>query len=559
MPVIPEIDPAILFEPDGYSMNGQKVMGRQSAGNGFLRAAVHGARGRPLYGYTPRQASAQAWVKTVQEISPKAKAEWAPPWRPDLLQRARHLYVPGPAIGPFAHLRLRTGVSAWSITGVTHTLASHAALDAMASLVDEPLMPWDALVCTSSAAVTLVRGVMESRLDYLRWRFGQPVRPGLPQLPVIPLGVHCDDFASPPGAREAARRALGLADDEVVALFMGRLAFHAKAHPHAMYAGMQAAARASGKRLVLIQCGLFPNEGTERAYRAGTSHCPDVRCLFIHGQDEAARRHCWAGADFFISLSDNIQETFGLTPVEAMAAGLPVVVTDWDGYKDTVRDGVDGFRVPTWQAPAGSGEGLARAYEEGRDSYDMHCGYACMHVAPDHERLAQAIAALATDRELRLRMGNAAREHARSSFDWPVVYSAYRAMWARLDDLRAAAPAAATPGRHPARPDPFAAFAHYPSHAIVAATGISLVASGPEAFEQLKKELLFHPLAQAFPPSETVARAFALLGAGPIDVQTLSAKLNEPWLVTARWLAPLAKMGLVRLHAARPPSSGTGL
>ena len=28
-----------------------------------------------------------------------------------------------------------------------------------------------------------------------------------------------------------------------------------------------------------------------------------------------------------------------------MAAGLPVVVSDWDGYRDTVRDGVDGFRI----------------------------------------------------------------------------------------------------------------------------------------------------------------------------------------------------------------------
>jgi glycogen synthase len=51
-------------------------------------------------------------------------------------------------------------------------------------------------------------------------------------------------------------------------------------------------------------------------------------------------------------MSDNIQETFGLTPLEAMAAGLPVIVGDWDGYKDTVRDGVDGFRIPSLMPPA---------------------------------------------------------------------------------------------------------------------------------------------------------------------------------------------------------------
>ena len=30
-----------------------------------------------------------------------------------------------------------------------------------------------------------------------------------------------------------------------------------------------------------------------------------------------------------------------------MAAGVPLVVSDWNGYRDLVRNGIDGFRVPT--------------------------------------------------------------------------------------------------------------------------------------------------------------------------------------------------------------------
>ena len=69
-------------------------------------------------------------------------------------------------------------------------------------------------------------------------------------------------------------------------------------------------------------------------------------------------RCCWAAADLFLSLVDNPQETFGLAPVEAMAAGVPVVVSDWDGYRYTVSDGVEGFRVPTL-APAYAQQGGA--------------------------------------------------------------------------------------------------------------------------------------------------------------------------------------------------------
>ena len=230
-------------------------------------------------------------------------------------------------------------------------------------LLTAPVMPWDALICTSSAVARTVRLLLDAEIAALRWRFGPSLTVTQPLLPIIPLGVHCDDFAFAPHEREAARAALGIAADEVVALFVGRLSFHAKAHPHAMYAGLQAAAQRTGRKLVLIQSGWFATEHIKAAFGDGAARaCPDVRALFTDGKDPDRRRQSWAAADLFVSLADNIQETFGLAPIEAMAAGLPVVVTDWDGYKDTVRDGVDGFRIPTWMLPP-DGEAFARGYE----------------------------------------------------------------------------------------------------------------------------------------------------------------------------------------------------
>ena len=46
------------------------------------------------------------------------------------------------------------------------------------------------------------------------------------------------------------------------------------------------------------------------------------------------------------------QESFGLTLVEAMAAGLPVVASNLPGYREVVRDGVDGVLVPPGDADA---------------------------------------------------------------------------------------------------------------------------------------------------------------------------------------------------------------
>ena len=325
---------AILFELDGYSLSGTWLMGRQAAGHAFLRAAVAGRQGQVLWGYARTRDLAEAFGALVRSFDAATEARWLPADRFDLLGQVGTLYLPGPGLAEASRLRLRAEPAAYSLCGVTHTTASHSAMNDITGLLSAPVMPWDALICTSAAVARTVKLLLEAEIAALRWRFGPSLAATQPVLPIIPLGVHCDDFAFAPHEQEAARAALGITPDEVVALFVGRLSFHAKAHPHGMYAGLQAAAQRTGRKLVLIQCGWFATEHIRRAFVDGAARaCPAVRALFTDGKDPDRRRQSWAAADLFVSLSDNIQETFGLAPIEAMAAGLPVVVTDWDGYK----------------------------------------------------------------------------------------------------------------------------------------------------------------------------------------------------------------------------------
>ena len=52
-------------------------------------------------------------------------------------------------------------------------------------------------------------------------------------------------------------------------------------------------------------------------------------------------------ADIGINMTTLISENFGYTPVEMQSCGLPVVGTDWGGLKDTIIDGVTGFKIET--------------------------------------------------------------------------------------------------------------------------------------------------------------------------------------------------------------------
>jgi glycosyltransferase involved in cell wall biosynthesis len=434
-------------------------------------------------------------------------------------------------------------------------------------------MPWDALICTSAAVARTVTALLESESDYLRWRFGASLDFTLPQLPVIQLGVHPGDFDFGAGDRAAARRALNIAEDEVVALFVGRLSFHAKAHPYPMYVGLERAARRSGKKIVLIQCGWFGHRDVDAAFRAAAAQfAPDIRAVFTDGRERGPRRDSWAAADIFISLADNFQETFGLSPIEAMAARLPVVVTDWDGYRDTVRDGIDGFRIPTWAPAPGNGADFASRYESRSINYDMYCALTSATVSLDMDMLADRLTTLVVEDDLRRGMGEAGRRRAQELFDWNVVYRQYQALWAELAAIRKQAAAhfggpqylRLAPKSAAARSDPYVAFAHYSSATILPTTLVVASSQGGPSYHDLVKQPLFHLAAH---PIFGYSNARQLLGAAMIDdilrmtraqpqtVRQLADRLGVDVAVALRGLASLAKMGFVQFRNPTSPMS----
>ena len=375
------------------------------------------------------------------------------------------LFRPDPNLAEAAwHRRQTLGDTAISICGLTHSLSTLEALDWIGSYTIAPLRPWDALICTSKAAKSLVLNLFQGWWDFLGERMpgARPAQAG-PCLPVIPLGVDCAGLAPDNGAREAGRRlrnALGLADNTVVLLHAGRLDPWEKAHPFPMFLAMERASAKCGSRLALVLCGRFqrPEDAGDYA-TAAAALCPSVDCRILDGGRPDVWRAAWACADIFLSLSDNVQETFGLTPVEAMAAGLPAVVSDWDGYRDTVRDGETGFLVPTLLPPAGAGRDISLNYVRARD-YRQTIARIAMNTVVDLDGAAWAIARLADDPALRGRMGGQGRRRALAEYDWARITSCYHSLWAELRErrLEAQVDSAPRPRCGPHYPDPFSLY-----------------------------------------------------------------------------------------------------
>jgi glycosyltransferase involved in cell wall biosynthesis len=548
----------IYYHPEGYNTNAQRLMGRHAAGEGFLRAAAQSGADR-LHCHADSAASAGHFSEQLAKHGFRGQSGWVPLDRPAGIGEDGCLFLPGPNLGDSAWQRAPVGERTYSLCGITHTTASHLAMSSITDLLVAPVRSWDALICTSLAVRDTVRHLLESQANHLRGRLGA-TRFELPQFPVIPLGVHASDFAFTDNDKAAARTALGIAPDEVVFLFVGRLAFHAKAHPQQMFAALERASE--GRRLRLVQCGWYGNEHIEAAFNdAAKALSPSITLQHVDGRDTAARRHAWACADIFMSLSDNIQETFGLTPIEAMAAGLPLIVTDWDGYKDTVRDGVDGFRIPTLTPPAGYGADLAQRYAIGIDTYDVYCGLASQLTAVDPQALLQACRRLIGDPELRRQMGAAGRERARQSYDWPVIYRRYQTLWEELAERRRADPDLHPPlnsTARPDRPDPFAAFAGYATSQLTDNHVVTLLA-GARLLEA-HRALALNSFAAAIQPTAedcaTIAEFLRLNG--PQKAGVIAGQFPvEQRLRVVRGLVWMAKMDAIRIDA--PGGAGNAI
>lgn len=85
------------------------------------------------------------------------------------------------------------------------------------------------------------------------------------------------------------------------------------------------------------------NEGSKYRKIAQSLGIAEAVCVFAGTQVDGLERY-YRAADIFIMLSKF--DTFGMVVLEAMTAGLPVIVSPNVGAKDLVVEGDNGFILP---------------------------------------------------------------------------------------------------------------------------------------------------------------------------------------------------------------------
>jgi glycosyltransferase involved in cell wall biosynthesis len=305
----------------------------------------------------------------------------------------------------------------------------------------------DAIICSSTSG----KNVLLKYFEQLGLRLN--LAPPCVTMEVIPFGLEGNDFDSL--TRQQSREQLGLASHEVVGLCFGRFSEYDKMD---LFPLLQAFHR------------IYKKGTTWRLILAGAPHSPDyIRMLELWVKalgiveavtiktkvSESEKIALYKASNFFVSPSDNLQETFGLTLLEAMAAGLPLIVSDFDGYRDIATPDI-AKRIPTrWSnLDVFSPVGIAPLLDE----VLLH-RYLAQSVCVDIGELAIALKDFFLHPHLCEKMGKAARKRFDEHYDYKVVIDQLETFWLKLKENFS--PEQIQDNGNPMFPDFFHAFSHY--------------------------------------------------------------------------------------------------
>ena len=455
--------------------------GRPLGNEGFLKALLTYGRFDAYHFFCPDLNQSEKFRERLERLVPDAKlrervhtnlqvavAETLREQEFDIFHQGDCTYSMPYLIG----LRNRLARVPFPITGMTHSIDSVFMNSRYLDLLLAGLAPYDGIVCSSPSAQRALEKGLGWVGKQLRERTGVTFHTHV-RLERIPLGIE-DSFFQEEDRKEA-RAFFHFSPDSVVALSGGRISLRHKADwapVLELFAQMES--RRELRNLVFIIAG--GGQASDTALlesMIGQMGLQKKVFLFPNFQPEVKRK-LYQAADFYLSIIDNFQETFGLSTVEAMASGLPVVISDFSGYRDFITEGREGFLLPTtWT------DGLPEFLRDNFGILDPSMArlYLSQMVAVDLEKLRSSILWLGGEPNLRSRMGAAAKAMA-SSYRWANLIPRYEHFWAQLKEE------ARQYSLNPVEPpeilvgDFSSTFSHYPSRRLSSRDVINLTDYG---------------------------------------------------------------------------------
>ena len=408
--------------------------GLRQANDDFLKAVIRYSHFSELHLFlaqTDMASFKELWSEYLASYGSDKNIRLLPVQRlPEYMEKCHYavFHSGDPFISDLASLREHHASILFPITGRAHTLSNDCRLSRMRDLILSPVKICDAVLCSSMAQSLVMKRLLASASASISDVLSVAI-PYKGQVELLPLGIEPE--GSRGTGREEARTALGYTSHRSVILCLGRLSAADKMDLHPLLFALndlQETGRARDFLLVIAGNGDASGEYVRSLLKKAYELNLEDQIRFELTVNDDRKALLLKAADVFVSISDNTQESFGLAPLEAMKAGLPLVLSDWNGYRDLVEEGENGFLVETVSADK---DALSRS------AGLLHSLHARLIEAQgtvvDVEALARALENLLNDEQLRRHLGMAGRLRVKERFAWPVLMEHYHELVSHLN------------------------------------------------------------------------------------------------------------------------------
>ncbi len=313
------------------------------------------------------------------------------------------------------------------ITAVNHTISYIEYAQSTLGHVWQGCTARDGIGCTSEAS----RSIMQAWYAHARKSRNIPVEWKQPQLQVIPLGVPDPDLGGHEPMREAFRASLNLDAKTVLILLYGRVSVVDKMDVRPFFNALRRI-RAQHPQLSFLfyVAGAMDEDDAMQEQMQALAKAWDIPFALAPNPSRTLKKQLFASADIFVSPTDNIQETFGLTLIEAAQSALPVIASDWNGYKDIVIPEETGLLVPTLAPTATPTLDAIAGVLFNKLHQLLRSQQTALHVPS----LEKALVRLMANPALRQKMGQNAKERATRLYTFDSVVDGWVDFWHQLEN-----------------------------------------------------------------------------------------------------------------------------
>ncbi|MDQ7031312.1 MAG: glycosyltransferase family 4 protein [Desulfonauticus sp.] len=342
------------------------------------------------------------------------------------------------------------------ITGVTHSLSYKQFVYAYFSHLWSDWTQTETIIATSRVG----KKVLKNFYHHLKSQYHLPSEFTPPQISHIPLGISDDYYQTQD--KSYLRKKYNLSLKDVICIYVGRIAYDSKMDLIPVLRALGEVKKLTSQPITFIIAGYLNKNQKIASLLQNLAKNVNINLLIFPNIDDSTKIDLMQASDIFLSLVDNLQETFGISILEAKASKLAVIASEFNGYKELIDNNKDGFLIPTF-FPA-ENKFLAE-FSNFLFLNQIHL-LTAQQTFFDFDSLVKTLLKLIEHKQLRTKVGELAFQNVQK-FRWNNIINKYLNLWETLNytavNLNKKRPKLP---QHPFNFDFFKIFYHYPTQTL---------------------------------------------------------------------------------------------